>query len=312
MRIVSLLPSTTEIISALGKQQQLVGRSHECDFPDGVSSLPACTEPKFNPDGNSYKIDQRVKALLQEGLSIYRVDEKQLADLDPDIIVTQDHCEVCAASVDDVKQAARNHLGKEVEIISVSPTNLSEVVGSVRTIADAIGASKEAGKLTAQMKSELKNIQGAVTDFYHPEVLALEWMDPLMSAGNWIPELIQLAGGYPVGAEAGQHSPSLKWQKVRQMDPPIITITPCGYSIEQTLSEISILTNREGWNQLSAVKNKQVFVMDGDHYFNRPGPRLVDSTKILAEILHPAKFRNDNSHSGWINLYKHQFQQNIS
>ncbi|TYP94049.1 iron complex transport system substrate-binding protein [Fodinibius salinus] len=311
MRIVSLLPSTTEIISALGKQNQLVGRSHECDFPNGISSLPACTESKFNADGNSYEIDQRIKALLQEGLSIYRVDENQLADLDPDIIVTQDHCEVCAASVDDVKQAVRNRLGKEVKIISVSPTNLFEVVDSIRTIADAIGARKEAEKLTAQMKSELKGIQEAVTNFYHPEVLALEWMDPLMAAGNWIPELIQLAGGYPVGAQSGQHSPSLGWQKVQKMDPPIITITPCGYSIEQTLSEISILTGRKGWDQLSAVKNKQVFVMDGNHFFNRPGPRLVDSTQILAEILHPAKFRNGNNHSGWINLYKHQFQQDI-
>lgn len=312
MRIISLLPSTTEIISALGKQQQLVGRSHECDFPNGISALPACTEPKFNADGNSYEIDQRVKALLQEGLSVYRVDEQQLANLNPDIIVTQDHCEVCATSVDDVKQAVHDRLGEEVTVISVSPTDLSSVVDSIRTIANAIDASKEAEKLTVQMKSELKSIQDAVANFYHPEVLALEWMDPLMSAGNWIPELIQLAGGYPVGAQAGQHSPALQWQKVQEIDPPIITITPCGYSIEQTLSEISMLTNREGWDQLSAAENKQVFVMDGDHYFNRPGPRLVDSTKILAEILHPAKFRDADSHRGWINLYKHQFQQNIS
>lgn len=312
MRIVSLLPSTTEIVAALGKQDQLVGRSHECDFPEGVSQLPSCTEPKFNPDGNSYQIDQRVKALLQEGLSVYRVDEEKLAEMDPDIIITQDHCEVCAASVDEVKQAVQSRLGDRVEVVSISPTDLSSVVNSIRTIAQAIDAEEAAEQLTAQMKSDLQNIQQQVIELRRPNLLAIEWMDPLMTAGNWVPELIQLAGGNPLAAKAGEHSPWIEWETIRKENPDIIALLPCGYSIDQTLSEISHLTDRDGWETLRAVKNKQVYILDGNQYFNRPGPRLVDSTHILADILHPALFRSSRSkHSGWINLANHQFQQRI-
>lgn len=311
MRIVSLLPSTTEIVAALGMQDHLVGRSHECDYPEGVTSLPACTEPKFEPDGTSYEIDQRVKALLQEGLSVYRVDEQQLAALNPDLIITQDHCEVCAASVDEVTQAARTRLGDHVEVLSVSPTDLSSVVSSIRTIASAIGAEQEAERLTAQMKSKLKQIQDDVSDLQWPNVLAIEWMEPLMSAGNWVPQLIQLAGGQPMEAEAGEHSPWIEWEKIQQLNPDIITVMPCGYTLKQTISEISTLTGRPGWSELRAVQNKQVYLLDGHHYFNRPGPRLVDSTRILAEVLHPSIFRKETTSSGWLNLWQHQFQQKI-
>jgi len=312
MRIVSLLPSTTEIVAALGMQSHLVGRSHECDYPEGITSLPACTEPKFQPDGTSYDIDQRVKALLQEGLSVYRVDEEQLAALNPDLIITQDHCEVCAASVDEVKKAVHSQLGGHVEVLSVSPTDLSSVVSSIRTIASAMGAEAEAEELTAQMKSELQQIQDNVSELNWPSVLAIEWMEPLMSAGNWVPQLIQLAGGQPLASEAGEHSPWLEWKQVQQLNPQIITVMPCGYTLEQTLSEISVLTNRPGWSELRAVQNKQVYLLDGHHYFNRPGPRLVDSTHILAEILHPSIFRKGNTSSGWINLWRFQFQQDIT
>lgn len=310
MRIISLLPSTTEIVAALGKKDQLVGRSHECDFPSDVGTLPACTEPKFNPDGTSYEIDQRVKALLQEGLSVYRVDEDQLAALNPDVIITQDHCEVCAATVDEVKKAAKSRIGDTVKVVSVSPTDLSSVVDSIRTIGEAIEADPQ--PLMNQMKSGLQAIQQRTIGLRHPNVLALEWLDPLMAAGNWVPELIQLAGGNPLGAQSGQHSPWMGWEKLQKLDPDIITVMPCGYSIDQTLSEINKLTSHSGWAELNAVKNKQVFVLDGHQYFNRPGPRLVDSTQILAEIIHPSVFRAENPHSGWLNLAVHQFHQTIT
>ncbi|MGM0547250.1 MAG: cobalamin-binding protein [Bacteroidota bacterium] len=311
MRIVSLLPSTTEIVAALGKADQLVGRSHECNYPDGIQNLPSCTEPKFNPDGSSYEIDQRVKALLQEGLSVYRVDEEKLKSLEPDIILTQDHCEVCAASFDEVEKAVKSTLDDNVEVISVSPTDLSSWVQSIRTIAEAIDAEKAAKELTQQMKADLQDIQQKISELTPPEVLSIEWIDPLMTAGNWIPELVQIAGGIPVAAQAGVHSPEISWDKIQRLNPDIITIIPCGYSIEQTLSEISKLTSRGGWDQLRAVKNKQVYIADGDHYFNRPGPRLVDSARILAKIIHPSLFQND-PHPQWINLATHQFHQSIS
>lgn len=311
MRIVSLLPSTTEIVAALDRQDLLVGRSHDCDYPAEVADLPSCTEPKFNPDGSSYEIDQRVKALLQEGLSVYRVDEEQLAALDPDLIITQDHCEVCAASVDDVKQAVHSRLGDNVEVISVSPTNLAAVVDSIRTIAEAIEAEDAANNLLDRMKSQLESIQQKVIKLRRPRVLAIEWMDPLMSAGNWVPELIDIAGGQPLAAEAGEHSPRMEWNEVQKLDPDIIALLPCGYSIQETLSQMPDLTSRNGWENLRAVQNQQVFVLDGNQYFNRPGPRLVDSTRILGDIIHPSVFRNGSTHSGWINLSTHQFHQQI-
>ena len=311
MRIVSLLPSTTEIVAALGKKDQLVGRSHECNYPDGINNLPTCTEPKFNPDGSSYEIDQRVKALLQEGLSVYRVNEQKLKTLNPDIILTQDHCEVCAASLDDVKDAVHDALGDHVKVVSVSPTDLSSWVQSIRTIAEAIDAQAAAQELTERMKSELQAIQQKTIELTPPKVLSIEWMDPLMTAGNWIPELVQVAGGIPVDAEAGDHSLEISWDTVQRLNPDIITIIPCGYSVKQTLSEISTLTSRNGWSNLRAVQNKQVYIADGDHYFNRPGPRLVDSARILAEIIHPSLFRKKD-HPEWINLASHQFRKTIS
>jgi iron complex transport system substrate-binding protein len=310
MRIVSLLPSTSEIVAALGMADHLVGRSHECNYPEKVGNLPACTEPKFNPDGSSYEIDLRVKTLLQEGLSVYRVDDEKLKNLRPDIILTQDHCEVCAATLNEIEEAAQSILGENVEIISVSPTDLSSWVQSIRTIAEAIDAEKAADELTRQMKMELQNIQEKTLELSPPDVLSIEWMDPLMTAGNWIPELVQIAGGIPVGAEAGQHSPKISWENIQRLNPDIITVIPCGYSIEQTLSEISTLTSHNGWNELQAVKNKQVYIADGDHYFNRPGPRLVDSAHLLAEIIHPSLFRKEE-HPEWINLATYQFRQKV-
>ncbi|MCW9707616.1 cobalamin-binding protein [Fodinibius salsisoli] len=309
MRIVSLLPSITEIVVALGKKEELIGCSHECNFPEDIISLPACTEPKFDPDGTSYQIDQRVKAVLQEGLAVYRVDAELLKKLNPDVILTQDHCDVCATSFTEVKKVVQSTLDKDVEVISVSPTDLSSVIDSIRTIARAIDAEPEAEELMAEMKGTLQDIQQQTLPLYAPDVLCIEWLDPLMAAGNWIPQLVQLAGGNPQLAEAGKHSPWLEWEKVQQLNPEIITITPCGFGISETLSELSSLTSQPGWENLKAVQNHQVFIMDGDHYFNRPGPRLVDSTKILAEIIHPGRFRSDTSHPGWINLHDYQFQQ---
>lgn len=303
MRIVSLLPSTTEIICALGMEEALVGRSHECDFPSSVQKLPACTEPKFQPDGTSYEIDQRVKALLQEGLSVYRVDAGQLQALEPDIIITQDHCKVCAASFSEVKKAVSEQLGDNVEILSVSPEDIHEVLDSIQTIGAAIDAEQQAEELATSMREKLKSIEEQTRNLHIPDVLCLEWLDPLMSAGNWMPQLIQVAGGFPLAGEAGEHSPVLEWEHVSELDPEIIVITPCGYSIDKTLSEIDNLTSHDEWTGLRAVKNRQVFIADGNQYFNRPGPRLVDSTIILGEIIHPSLFRtSERSHPGWINL----------
>lgn len=312
MRIVSLLPGLTETVAALGKQEQLVGRSHDCNFPPDITALPSCTEPKFNPDGSSYEIDQRLKAILQEGLSVYRVDADRLASLEPDVILTQDHCEVCAASFSDVQEAVQSFLNYKTEIISVSPTDLSSAVDAIRTVARAIEAEKEGEELAAQMKEDLQEIQQQVLPLRRPDVLCLEWLDPLMAAGNWVPELVRIAGGEPLAATTGAYSPELEWTQVQRLNPDIITIIPCGYSITETLSELPVLTNRPGWKRLKAVQNHQVYILDGDHYFNRPGPRLVDSSRLMAEVIHPARFRSaPGMYPDWINLHNYQFQENI-
>lgn len=304
-RIVSLLPSTTEIVAALRLEDNLVGRSHECDFPASVKSLPACTEPKFEAEGTSYEIDQRVKAVLQEGLSVYRVDAEMLARLQPDVILTQDHCEACAASVDEVKKAVDSYLGTPVQVISVSPANLSQVFDSIMTIAEALDKKTAVKALIDSMRGELSEVQKIARRFSRKKVLCIEWIEPLMTAGNWVPELAEFANAETLAAKAGTHSPQLDWEEIRNLDPEVISIMPCGYSIEETLREMDVLTGRRDWNNLQAVKNGQVYIADGHHYFNRPGPRLTDSVRILAEIVHPelqSKFQGKR----WINYHEQQ------
>jgi iron complex transport system substrate-binding protein len=302
-RIVSLLPSTTEIIAALGLKNQIVGRSHECDFPSSVQSLPACTQPKFNPNGQNYQINERVKALLQEGLSVYRVDAERLAKLNPDFIITQDHCKVCAASVDEVKKATQKHLQSTVEIISVSPTNVSQVYDSITQIAEALDVVEAGVDLIKSMRDDLSSLKQQTKSLSNKTLLCIEWLDPLMSAGNWVPELAKIAGAKTLATEAGVHSPWINWENIVALNPQVICIMPCGYSIEDSIAEMHTLTAKEEWNDLKAVQNRQVFIMDGHHYFNRPGPRLTQSARILAEVLHPSPeplFKT----KGWVNFFE--------
>lgn len=302
MRIVSLLPSTTEIVCALGMESGLVGRSHECDYPASVQGLPACTSPKYQTGGASYEIDQRVKALIQEGLSVYRVDAELLAALDPDVILTQDHCEVCAASYSDVKKAVGHYFGDSVEIISVSPVDLDGVFLSIEEIAEAVHAERQGAELLKKMIDKLNSLQAKTSKLPAPEIVCIEWLNPLMTAGNWFPELAGMAGGEALLAQAGRHSPSIEWENVLQLDPDLLLIAPCGYGIEQTMQETEELTRKTGWDQLKAVQNKRVFIMDGNRYFNRPGPGLIDSAEILAEIFHPGIFDPKYYRTGWINM----------
>jgi len=297
---VSLLPSLTEIVCALGMGHTLSGRSHECDYPPSVKDLPVCTEPKFEADGTSYEIDRRVKALLQEGLSVYRVDGEQLKSLNPDIILTQDHCEVCAAPLSEVEKAVRQSLNTDVKIISVSPLNLNDVLNSIHTVASALGVSQRGEELVQNMQQQFEEISSAAKAYSSKEVLCLEWLSPLMTAGNWVPELIEIAGGIPSGAEAGSHSPFADWETILKLDADIILIMPCGYTINKTQKEIHTLQSDERWRKLRAVRENQVYILEGNQYFNRPGPRLTDSARILAEILYPGLFEDTFRGRGWI------------
>jgi iron complex transport system substrate-binding protein len=287
-RIVSLIASATEIVCALGFEKDLIGRSHECDFPESVKGLPVCTEPKFDVEGSSAQIDGRVKAVLQEGTSVYRVHADVLKELCPDVIITQSHCEVCAVSQRDVEESLQAWLGKRPVVVSLEPNCLVDVWHGIEDVAEALGVRQRGrelvGRLHQRIAGLVQHVQGHSVS--RPTVACLEWLDPLMAAGNWMPELVSLAGGVDPFGKAGQHSPWMSFEELRHQDPEVIVALPCGLDLGRTRHEMAALTGKTGWSELRAVRTGRVFVTDGNQYFNRPGPRLVESLEILAEVMH--------------------------
>jgi len=301
MRVVTLIASATEIVCALGCRDQLVGRSHECDFPPDVRDLPALTEPKFPVDGASYDIDQRVKAIIQEGTAVYRVFADRLAELDPDVIVTQDQCEVCAASLSDVEQALCDWTGRPMRIVSLQPDSLADIWGDIRKVAGALGIDGQGEALVSDLRRRMAAVQAQATaQVERPRVACIEWVDPLMAAGNWVPELVEMAGGENLFGEAGKHAPWMTWDELAQADPDVILVLPCGYDIARTRQDMPILEAKPGWRDLRAVREGRVVIADGNQYFNRPGPRVAESLEIMAEICHPGALDYGHAGKGWV------------
>jgi iron complex transport system substrate-binding protein len=291
VRVVSLLPSATEIVWALGMGECLVGRSHECDFPPEVSTLPICTEAKLPPDGSSADITKSIETIVSEGLSIYRVHGERLARLRPDLIITQTQCEVCAVSSADVEAAVRQWLGGDVGILELAPFSLDDIWSAFVAIAEALDVEARGRALVERCRQRMQDIAevaGACDE--RPRVATIEWIDPPMAGGNWMPELVELAGGVNLFGEAGRHSPWLDWQALVDEDPDVILVAPCGFDLERTRRELPVLESKPGWKDLVAVRNGRVYLADGNAYFNRPGPRIVESLEILAEVLHPDVF----------------------
>jgi iron complex transport system substrate-binding protein len=311
-RIATMIASATEIVCALGFENDLVARSHECDYPASVTRLPVCTAPRFDVHGSSREIDQRVKSLVEEAASVYRVDADMLRQLQPDVIVTQAHCEVCAVSEKDVELAIAAWLRSppapfpaedcrnRPKIVSLSPNNLGDVWQSIRNVADALGVSSKGDTLVQQLQARVEHIAAKTPAMAErPTVACLEWLDPLMAAGNWVPELVAFAGGQNLFGSVGKHSPWLTWEQLCQRDPDIIVAMPCGFDLTKTRMEMAGLKAHRGWNNLRAVRNRRVVVSDGNQYFNRPGPRLVESLEILAEIVNPGLFHYGHEGIGW-------------
>lgn len=300
-KIVSLLPAATEIVCALGLEANLVGRSHECDYPESVKNLPVCSEANF-PDGlSSVDIDNKVKEILTDALSVYSVKREVIRELSPDVVITQAQCEVCAVSLPEVEQALENYLDKPATIISLQPNSLEEIFADISNVAAALDV-KHAGEALVEDLTERVDIIRHKLKFMEnkPTVACIEWLEPMMISGNWVPELLSIAGGTPVLAQAGKHSPYVNWEEIHEQDPEVIILMPCGFSIERTMREIYILLQQPGFNDLKAVKNNRVYIVDGNQYFNRPGPRIVDSVEILAEIIHPKQFAFGYEGNGWI------------
>ena len=299
LRIVSLLPSATEIIDCLGLTPALVGRSHECDYPASVKDLPVCTEARLDSNKKSGQIDADVKSLMQKALSIYKIKIEVLEQLKPTHIITQDQCDVCAVNLPEVEKAIAQLTDSNPQIISLQPKILKEVWQDISRVAKAleVEAQPVLDRLQGRLKAIDDKVEVLVTE--KPTVVALEWTEPLMVGANWIPELIEIAGGKPLLSNRGEHSPYLFWETLIDIDPEIIVIMPCGFDLERTVQESEILTKHPAWKTLKAVKQKKVFVTDGNAYFNRPGPRLVDSAEILAEIFHPDLFNFGHKGKSW-------------
>jgi len=300
-RIVSLIASSTEIVYALGMGDNLVGRSHECDYPTRVKSLPACTAPKFRTDGSSYEIDQRVKAILQESLSVYRVDAELLDNMEPTHIITQAQCEVCAVSLKDVEQAACEMIKSKPKIVSLEPNSLADIFLDIERVGQALGVDDRSAVLIKHLNDRISAIQERGERLpARPTVACIEWIDPLMAGGNWMPEIIELAGGKNLFGTAGKHSPWMRWEEIVETDPEIILVTPCGFDIPRTMEEMHLIVANPGYGSLQAVKNHRLFVADGNQYFNRPGPRVIEALEMLAEMIHPEQFHFGHEGKGWI------------
>tara|TARA_B100000586_G_C20065483_1_gene408242 strand:- start:138 stop:1058 length:921 start_codon:yes stop_codon:yes gene_type:complete len=299
-RIVSLLASATEIVCALGYEDALIARSHECDYPASITTLPVCTGSKIERQTSSRDIDGQVKTIVEQGMSVYHVDGVLLKRLQPDFVVTQIQCEVCAASPKDIEIALRDWTGAKPNIVSLEPNALADVWTDIKNVAAALGTPERGEQLVAELQKRMDNIEvQAEKSDHRPRIVCVEWIDPLMAAGNWVPELVAMAAGENVFGKAGQPSPWLTWETLCQADPDVILILPCGYDIEESRQNISALTGRMEWPTLSAVRMDRVYIADGNHFFNRPGPRLAESLEILAELLHPELFCFDHEGMGW-------------
>jgi len=303
MRIISLLPSATEIVCALGFRDALVGRSHECDYPFGVEVLPSCTAARIDPSAPSREIDDQVRSRVRDALSIYDVDTEQLRALRPDLIVTQDQCEVCAVSLGDVEQALADWTGVAPRVVSLSPSTLADVWADLRRVGEAVDAQERARALCESLTDRVTEIgERAGGQATRPRVAGIEWIDPLMGAGNWVPELVALAGGANSLGRPGEHSPWITFDQLAAADPDVIAVLPCGFDLARTRAELGPLLAQRGWGALRAVREERVFLLEGNQYFNRPGPRLLESLEILAEILHPAAFDFGHRGTGWERL----------
>ena len=300
-KIISLLPAATEIVCALGLEDNLVGRSHECDFPASVKQLPVCSDANIPDNLGSAAIDQKVKELLYDALSIYTVNREKIKELAPDIVITQAQCEVCAVSLKEVEEALENYLDKDAHIISLQPDKLDDVFDDIRKVAAALDVAESGEKLIEDLTERVDIIRHKLKFIdTKPTVACIEWLEPLMVSGNWIPEMVAIAGGTSILAEAGKHSPFVQWEDIQQADPDIMLVMPCGFSIERTMKEIDLLLQRPGFAELKAVKSDRLYIADGNQYFNRSGPRIVDSIEILAEIIHPKQFVFGYEGNGWI------------
>ncbi|MCS0603585.1 cobalamin-binding protein [Streptomyces sp. LP11] len=287
MRIVSLLPAATDIVAELGLSGQLAGRTHECDWPPrDVAPVPVVTGADLDQNTlTSREISDAVGGSAHAGSSLYTLDTRALAELRPDMVLTQDLCDVCAVSYEKVSRTVRL-LDAGTRVLSLEPRTLGDVLDCLVTVGELLGVRARAEARRAALLGRLDRVRDAVAGRVRPRVVAIEWLDPLWPAGHWVPEQIATAGGEPLLAAPGEHTKPMTWEAVRAARPDVLLVLPCGFPPERTLRETELLTGLPGWPDLPAVRSGRVWVLDGPSYFNRPGPRVVRGAEVLAHVLH--------------------------
>jgi iron complex transport system substrate-binding protein len=286
MRVVSLLPSSTEILFAVGAGDQVVGVTHECDFPDEATTRPALTSSLLPAELDAAGIDRHVRARVHAGSSLYGLDDAKLAALEPDLIVTQELCAVCAVSYEIVDRAAKRLRG-DPRVVSLEPSSLEDVFATIGFLGELVGAQDGAARLLASLRARTDALRAGIPSGTRPRLLVLEWTDPPMSAGHWTPGLIDLAGGVPVLGNPGANSRVMSWAEIALADPDVVVVAPCGFDLARTQREIAALPPdaARAFNALRAVREGRAYAMDGNAFVNRPGPRLVDTAELFAAAL---------------------------
>lgn len=291
MRIVSLLPGATELVCALGLEEQLVGVSHECDFPpEVVAHLPRLTRSTL-PEGLSdpAAIDAAVREKARRGEALYTIDEEQLAALEPDLVLTQALCEVCAVPQGQAVRASVR-LRRSPRVIAVNTYRLEDLFESLQQIAEAAGVPERAESRIREWRHRLARVEAAVAGAPRPRVLMLEWLDPPFRCGHWIPDMVTIAGGTEIMGQAGEPSSRIRWEEIEKAQPEVIGLIPCGYRLNEVISAQSLLTRLSFWTRIPAVQKGEVYALDASAYFSRPGPRTIDGIELLAALLHPDRF----------------------
>jgi iron complex transport system substrate-binding protein len=290
-RIVSLLPSATEIVCALGLEDSLVGITHECDYPPTVTSKPRLTASRISHETmTSVEIDHAVRSQLDGHGSIYELDEERMRSLGPSLILTQELCDVCAVSYKTVERAARM-FETDVRVVSLEPNTIEDIFANIRTVGELTGREKEADEVVRQLGARLTLVSAALENVKkRPRTLMLEWLEPAFAPGHWVPEQVRIAGGDHAFGRAGSASVTISATEIRDYAPEVIVLIPCGYYKEDTLRQLPQSHLPEGWAELPAVREGEVWAVDATSYFSRPGPRVVDGVEILARILHPEVF----------------------
>jgi iron complex transport system substrate-binding protein len=286
LRIVSLLPSATDIVCALGLRDSLVGRTHECDWPPGVETVPAVTSDALaTHELSSADIHAAIGGAVHSGSSIYGLDAEGLEQAKPDLIITQELCEVCAVSYEDVTSAARL-LDADAKIVSLEPHSIDDILGHIELIGSLTGTENRAQEVVDDARRRLGSLREACESRSRPRVVCIEWLDPIFVAGHWVPEQVEIAGGVEMLGPRHRPSHEIRWKAVVEARPEVVVLMPCGMPIERTLGELDVVTKRPGWDDLPAVRDGRVFVVDASSYFNRPGPRVVRGAEILHALLH--------------------------